>query len=153
MERKKRKHELIRGGGPFFLLPEGTGKTAAEIRGVTAEENTWSHIGNYKVGKELKDGDPAWDLISFKIKSTLEYKHWSTIFPPSKPPFPVSDTSTCLHTLLIWPPSVSCRPPDLPGSYSMSLFILSAGRGRVSSQFLPVELPPISCSFLPILLP
>lgn len=30
---KKRKHEVISGGGPFFLLPEGTGKTAAEIRG------------------------------------------------------------------------------------------------------------------------
>lgn len=68
------------------------------------------------MGRELKHGDPAWELISFKIKSTLEYKvkwHWSTILPPSKPPFPVTDTSTCLHTLLVWPP-VPCRPPYLP---------------------------------------
>lgn len=80
--------------GTIFPPPWENWQNSSRDKGVTAEENTWSHIGNYKVGRELKDGDPAWDLISFKIKPTLEYKHvqwhWSTIFPPSKPPFPVT---------------------------------------------------------------
>lgn len=156
-ERKKRKHEVIRGGGPFFLLPERTWQKSSRDKGVTVEENTWSHIGNYKVERELKDGDPPWELISFKIKSTLEYKvkrHWSTILPPSKPPFPVTDTSTCLHTLLVWPPVCPADPlisqaPTAPACLSSLL----GGEGLFFPQFLPAELPPIFCSFLPILLP
>lgn len=156
-ERKKRKHEVIRGGGPFFLLPERTWQKSSRDKGVTVEENTWSHIGNYKVERELKDGDPPWELISLKIKSTLEYKvkwHWRTILPPSKPPFPVTDTCTCLHTLLVWP-LCALQTPLSPRLLQHQLVypLCWEGRDFFFPQFLPAELPPIFCSFLPILLP
>lgn len=92
--------------GTILPPPWGHWQSSSRDKGVTAEENMWPHIGNYKVERELKDGDPVWDLISFKIKSTLEYKHvkwhWSTNSLPLSLLF-LLDTSTCLHTLLIWP--------------------------------------------------
>lgn len=117
--------------GTILPPPWGNWQNSSRDKGVTAEENMWSHIGNYKVGRELKDGDPAWDLISFKIKSTLEYKHvkwhWSTTFPPSKPPFPARH----IHMPALSPDLT----PHLPGSYSMSLFILSAERRGIFPIF------------------
>lgn len=59
--------------GTILPPPWGNWQNSSRDKGVTVEENTWSHIGNYKVWRELKDGDPVWDLISFKLKSTLEY--------------------------------------------------------------------------------
>lgn len=72
-QREKKKTWSYQWWGTILPPPWGNWQNSSRDKGVTVEENTWSHIGNYKAWRELKDGDPAWDLISFKIKSTLEY--------------------------------------------------------------------------------
>lgn len=54
---KKEKMKLSMVGVHSSSSPRELTQQQEEIRTVTVEENTWLHIGNYKVGRELKDGD------------------------------------------------------------------------------------------------
>lgn len=56
---KKEKMKLSMVGVRSSSSPRELTQQQEEIRVVTVEENTWLHIGNYKVGRELQDGDSA----------------------------------------------------------------------------------------------
>lgn len=118
--------------GTILPPPWGNCQNSSRDKGVTVEEN----VLTYWQGVEGAEGwDPAWDLISFKINQPIKW-HWSTIFPPSKPPFPVTDTSTSLHTLLIWPLYVPCRPPLFPRLLQHELVYPLCWEGR--DFFFPI---------------